>query len=86
MVRSSKDKKTQNNGPGRRPIPEDQRRTKLLKQRTVNMSDEMWQRLQNEASIRNMDAAELNRQVIEWFFTSLDTKRGDSEANKLFDA
>lgn len=47
---------------------------------------DQWKRLKEEAAARNnMSAALLQRQALDWFFTMLDTKRGDVSASELFD-
>jgi hypothetical protein len=45
----------------------------------------MEDRIEKEVDIQNISKAELNRRIYEWYFTALDTARGDVEAHKLFD-
>lgn len=56
-----------------------------MKPHTFNMNDPMWERIEAEAKARNVKASDFGRQVFDWFFTVLDTKRADVETNKLFD-
>jgi hypothetical protein len=45
----------------------------------------MEDRIVKECEIQDVSKARLNRQVYEWYFTALDTARGDVDAHKLFD-
>lgn len=45
----------------------------------------MHKRKLREAEIQDISPAALNRRVWDWYFTALDTQRGDVSAHELFD-
>ena len=49
------------------------------------LTKEMEKRAHVEAGNFKLTRAALNRMVYEWFYTALDTARGDVDAHKLFD-
>lgn len=50
-----------------------------------HLRPDQWQRMEEEAAIRNMPTWAFIRLVIDWGVTGLDTKRGDVAASKMFD-
>lgn len=44
-----------------------------------------WKRIVDEANVRDISPFAFLRQIIDWFFTALDTGRADVTASKLFD-
>ncbi len=71
--------KQQTRGPGAPTKDDDE---KVLKN---GLRPDQWERLQDEAVIRGISAAKMQRDAIDWFITVLDTKRGDVSASKAFD-
>jgi hypothetical protein len=52
---------------------------------TNHLRPDQWERMEKEASLRNLSAWAFIRSCLDWAITALDTKRGDVEASKLFD-
>lgn len=54
--------------------------------RPDGLTNGMYERALREVDVQNLGSfAALNRRVWEWYFTALDTQRGDSDAHELFD-
>ena len=64
---------------GRHSLPEGE------KKRYDGLSNTQYERLKKESSSRGIDTRQLLRQIVDWYFTAIDTKRGDAEKNKIFD-
>ena len=71
--------KKKNSLAGRPPIRDED------KKRPDGLSNSQYERLQREANARGVDTRHLLRQIVDWYFTVLDTKRGDADINKAFD-
>lgn len=61
--------------------------TGRMRSRTINMPDSMYERLGEEAAIRELKGGEsdMARKIFEWFFDAIDRQRGDADTNKIFD-
>ncbi len=55
------------------------------KVRADHLRQDQWDRMEEEAAMRGISTWAFIRQSIDWTITALDTKRGDSDAHKLFD-
>lgn len=53
--------------------------------RSNGLRDDQWERLEAEAEARGESIAAVHRRAVDWFFTALDTKRGNVNASALFD-
>lgn len=71
--------KQQTRGPGA-PVKRDEE--KVLPN---GLRPDQWERLQEEAEIRGISAAKMQRDAIDWFITVLDTKRSDVTTSAKFD-
>ena len=65
---------------GRHSLPEDEK-----KDPNTGLTGLQIKRLTDEAKGQGIPMTMLLRRIVDWYFTAMDTQRGDGETNKLFD-
>ena len=79
----NKNNKKKNSLAGRHSLESQNREDE--KKEPNGLSKGQNKRLRNEALARGIASTQYLRQIVDWYFTAIDTKRGDIEANKMFD-